>query len=116
MYEQPRTPSALFASSPNPCSLMASAVSRWSMRNRIPQSLRRVWMTPETNAGGFEGFEEVDEAKFEFGEMYELECETSEPERVKKMIEEFFTENGIEYSYSVMFKFAVFRAGKLPLS
>ncbi|KAK4385320.1 Triphosphate tunnel metalloenzyme 3 [Sesamum angolense] len=59
---------------------------------------------------------EVDVAKFEFGEMYELECETSEPERVKKMIEEFFTENGIEYSYSVMFKFAVFRAGKLPLS
>ncbi|KAL0317053.1 UNVERIFIED_CONTAM: Triphosphate tunnel metalloenzyme 3 [Sesamum angustifolium] len=59
---------------------------------------------------------EVDEAKFEFGEMYEVECETSEPERVKKMIEEFFTENGIEYSYSVMSKFAVFRAGKLPLS
>ncbi|KAL0299304.1 UNVERIFIED_CONTAM: Triphosphate tunnel metalloenzyme 3 [Sesamum radiatum] len=59
---------------------------------------------------------EVDEAKFEFGEMYEVECETSEPERVKKMIEEFFTESGIDYSYSVMSKFAVFRAGKLPLS
>ncbi|KAL0321837.1 UNVERIFIED_CONTAM: Triphosphate tunnel metalloenzyme 3 [Sesamum calycinum] len=59
---------------------------------------------------------EVDEAKCEFGEMYEVECETSEPERVKKMIEEFFTENGIDYSYSVMSKFAVFRAGKLPLS
>ncbi|KAL2227400.1 triphosphate tunel metalloenzyme 3-like [Sesamum indicum] len=57
---------------------------------------------------------EVDEAKYEFGEMYEVECETSEPERVKKMIEQFFTENGIEYSYSVMSKFAVFQAGKLP--
>ncbi|KAL0401176.1 UNVERIFIED_CONTAM: Triphosphate tunnel metalloenzyme 3 [Sesamum latifolium] len=59
---------------------------------------------------------DVDEAKYEFGEMYEVECETSEPERVKKMIEEFFTENGIHYSYSVMSKFAVYRAGKLPPS
>ncbi|KAL0317050.1 UNVERIFIED_CONTAM: Triphosphate tunnel metalloenzyme 3 [Sesamum angustifolium] len=59
---------------------------------------------------------DVDEAKYEFGEMYEVECETSEPERVKKMLEEFFKENGIDYSYSVMSKFAVFRAGKLPPS
>ncbi|KAK4436251.1 Triphosphate tunnel metalloenzyme 3 [Sesamum alatum] len=59
---------------------------------------------------------EVDEAKYDFGEMYEVECETSEPETVKKMIEEFFKENGIDYSYSVMSKFAVFRAGELPPS
>ncbi|KAK4433329.1 Triphosphate tunnel metalloenzyme 3 [Sesamum alatum] len=59
---------------------------------------------------------DVDEAKYHFGEMYEVECETSDPERVKKMMEEFFKENGIDYSYSVMSKFAVFRAGKLPSS
>ncbi|KAK4433328.1 Triphosphate tunnel metalloenzyme 3 [Sesamum alatum] len=59
---------------------------------------------------------EVDEAKYDFGEMYEVECETSEPERVKKMMEDFVKENGIDYSYSVMSKFAVFRAGKLPPS
>ncbi|CAA0842179.1 Triphosphate tunel metalloenzyme 3 [Striga hermonthica] len=57
---------------------------------------------------------EMDEVKYEFGDMYEVECESSEPERVKQMIEDFFKANGIEYSDSVMSKFAIFRAGKLP--
>ncbi|KAL6585644.1 Triphosphate tunnel metalloenzyme 3 [Orobanche minor] len=57
---------------------------------------------------------EVDEVKYEFGDMYEVECESVDPERVKLMIEAFFKENGIEYSDSVMSKFAIFRAGKLP--
>ncbi|KAL3824544.1 hypothetical protein ACJIZ3_020573 [Penstemon smallii] len=57
---------------------------------------------------------EVDEVKYDFGDLYEVECESLEPERVKGMIEKFFTENGIEYSDSVMSKFAIFRAGKLP--
>ncbi|GFP82166.1 triphosphate tunel metalloenzyme 3 [Phtheirospermum japonicum] len=59
---------------------------------------------------------EVDEVKYEFGDMYEVECESLEPEKVKRMIEDFFKENGIEYSDSVMSKFAIFRAGKLPSS
>ncbi|EYU38306.1 hypothetical protein ABFS82_10G113900 [Erythranthe guttata] len=59
---------------------------------------------------------EVDEVKYEFGDMYEVECESTEPEKVKKMIEQFFNENGIDYSDSVMSKFAIFRAGKLPSS
>lgn len=57
---------------------------------------------------------EVDEVKYEFGDMYEVECESVEPEKVKGMIEEFFKENGVEYEDSVMSKFAIFRAGKLP--
>ncbi|KAL0340468.1 UNVERIFIED_CONTAM: Triphosphate tunnel metalloenzyme 3 [Sesamum radiatum] len=57
---------------------------------------------------------EVDEVKYDFGDMYEVECESIEPERIKGMIEEYFKENGIEYSDSVMSKFAIFRAGKLP--
>ncbi|KAL3625210.1 hypothetical protein CASFOL_030664 [Castilleja foliolosa] len=57
---------------------------------------------------------EVDEVKYEFGDMYEVECESFEPEKVKRMIEDFFKENGIDYSDSVMSKFAIFRAGKLP--
>lgn len=57
---------------------------------------------------------EVDEVKYDFGDMYEVECESLEPEKVKGMIEEFFKQNGIEYSDSVMSKFAIFRAGKLP--
>ncbi|KAL8492895.1 hypothetical protein ACS0TY_024187 [Phlomoides rotata] len=57
---------------------------------------------------------EVDEVNYDFGDMYEIECESVEPERVKGMITEFLKENGIEYSDSVMSKFAIFRAGKLP--
>lgn len=57
---------------------------------------------------------EIDEVKYDFGDMYEVECESLEPERVKGIIEEFFKENEIEYSDSVMSKFAIFRAGKFP--
>ncbi|AEC06186.1 unnamed protein product [Arabidopsis thaliana] len=57
---------------------------------------------------------EVDETKYDFGNCYEIECETEEPERVKTMIEEFLTEEKIEFSNSDMTKFAVFRSGKLP--
>ncbi|XP_010496025.1 PREDICTED: triphosphate tunel metalloenzyme 3-like [Camelina sativa] len=56
----------------------------------------------------------VDETKYAFGKCFEIECETEEPERVKTMIEEFLTENKIEFSNSDMTKFAVFRSGKLP--
>lgn len=57
---------------------------------------------------------EIDEVGYEFGDMYEIECESVEPERVKGMITDFLKENGIEYSDSVMSKFAIFRAQKLP--
>lgn len=57
---------------------------------------------------------EVDETVYDFGTCYEIECESSEPEKVKGMIEEFLKENEIEYSYSEMSKFATFRSGKLP--
>nr|XP_043628118.1 triphosphate tunnel metalloenzyme 3 isoform X1 [Erigeron canadensis]XP_043628119.1 triphosphate tunnel metalloenzyme 3 isoform X2 [Erigeron canadensis] len=57
---------------------------------------------------------ELDETSFEFGTLYEIECESSEPEKAKGLIEEFLKENGVEYSYSVASKFAIFRSGKLP--
>ncbi|KAH7546295.1 hypothetical protein FEM48_Zijuj01G0185200 [Ziziphus jujuba var. spinosa] len=57
---------------------------------------------------------EVDETRYGFGTCYEIECESAEPEGVKKVLEEFLKENGIEYSYSEASKFAVFRSGKLP--
>ncbi|KAL2482736.1 Triphosphate tunel metalloenzyme 3 [Forsythia ovata] len=57
---------------------------------------------------------EVDEVKYEFGDLYEVECESVEPERVKGLIEDFFKKNGIEYSDSLTSKFAIFRAGNLP--
>ncbi|KAH7574350.1 hypothetical protein JRO89_XS03G0285300 [Xanthoceras sorbifolium] len=74
--------------------------------------------------GGFENVREVydwrglklavDETKYVFGTSYEVECETEDPEGAKRVLEEFFNENGIAYTYSEMTKFAVFRAGKLP--
>ncbi|CAN0901135.1 Triphosphate tunnel metalloenzyme 3 [Linum grandiflorum] len=57
---------------------------------------------------------EVDETKYAFGICYEIECESEDPERVKKELEEFLKENGIDYKYSVVSKFAAFRSGKLP--
>lgn len=57
---------------------------------------------------------EVDETKYGFGTCYEIECESADPEGVKKVLEEFLKENGIEYSNSEASKFAIFRSGKLP--
>lgn len=57
---------------------------------------------------------EVDETSFDFGTLYEIECESTEPEKAKELIEEFLKENGVSYSYSVASKFAIFRSGKLP--
>ncbi|XP_042055366.1 triphosphate tunnel metalloenzyme 3-like isoform X1 [Salvia splendens] len=57
---------------------------------------------------------EIDQVSYEFGDMYEIECESVEPEKVKGIITEFLKENGIEYSDSVKSKFAIFRAGMLP--
>ncbi|PSS07536.1 Triphosphate tunel metalloenzyme 3 like [Actinidia chinensis var. chinensis] len=57
---------------------------------------------------------ELDETHYDFGTSYEIECESSEPDRVKKLLEEFLIENGISYSYSEVSKFAIFRSGKLP--
>lgn len=57
---------------------------------------------------------ELDETIYDFGTSYEMECETVDPERDRKLIEGFLTENGVRYSYSSVNKFAVFRSGKLP--
>lgn len=57
---------------------------------------------------------ELDESLFEFGTLYEVECESDEPQKAKEMIEGLLKDNGISYSYSKTSKFAIFRAGKLP--
>lgn len=57
---------------------------------------------------------ELDESRFDFGTTYEIECESSEPEKAKHLIEGLLKENGISYSYSEVSKFAIFRSGKLP--
>ncbi|XP_041007504.1 triphosphate tunnel metalloenzyme 3-like isoform X5 [Juglans microcarpa x Juglans regia] len=57
---------------------------------------------------------EVDETDFGFGTLYEIECESDNPEDAKKLLEEFLKDHGIDYSYSEKSKFAIFRSGKLP--
>ncbi|XP_043721934.1 triphosphate tunnel metalloenzyme 3 isoform X2 [Telopea speciosissima] len=57
---------------------------------------------------------ELDETQYDFGTCYEIECESDDPENVKKLLEGFLTDNGISYSYSEVSKFAIFRSGKLP--
>lgn len=56
---------------------------------------------------------ELDETSFNFGTVYEVECETTDPERAKEMLEGFLKEVGVPYVYSQSNKFAIFRAGKL---
>lgn len=57
---------------------------------------------------------EVDETNYDFGTCYEVECESSDPERDKKLIERLLEENGIDFSYSESSKFAIFLSRKLP--
>ncbi|KAJ3675393.1 hypothetical protein LUZ60_004435 [Juncus effusus] len=56
---------------------------------------------------------ELDETSFSFGTVYEVECESENPEKAKELLEGFFKEVGVEYEYSRDNKFAIFRAGKL---
>lgn len=57
---------------------------------------------------------ELDESSFEFGTLYEIECESTDPDAAKKMIEDLLKENQIAYWYSEASKFSIFRSGKLP--
>ncbi|KAF3450917.1 hypothetical protein FNV43_RR07006 [Rhamnella rubrinervis] len=57
---------------------------------------------------------ELDETNYDFGTTYELECESLNPERDKKVLEQYLEQNGIRFSYSDISKFAVFRSQKLP--
>ncbi|XP_047332250.1 triphosphate tunnel metalloenzyme 3-like [Impatiens glandulifera] len=56
---------------------------------------------------------EIDETHYNFGTNYEIECESSDPENAKRLIEQLLKINGIRYSFSEFSKFAIFRSGKL---
>ena len=87
--------------------------------NAVLRSLRKVYGAKELVCiGGFKNvrkefeFEghtlELDETKFEHGTVYEIEVESTEPEKVKAKLESFLKENGIEFEYSATTKFANF--------
>ncbi|GJP54404.1 hypothetical protein CLOM_g13495 [Closterium sp. NIES-68] len=57
---------------------------------------------------------ELDETQFAFGTQYEIECETSQPEKLKAELGVFLQEHSVPFSNSSSTKFGIFRAGKLP--
>jgi hypothetical protein len=57
---------------------------------------------------------ELDETQYAFGTTYEIECETTEPERFREQLGSLLDSNRIPYSYSTMSKFGIFRSGKVP--
>ncbi|CAM6044620.1 unnamed protein product [Sphagnum compactum] len=57
---------------------------------------------------------ELDETQYAFGTTYEIECETTEPERFREQLGSLLDSNSIPYSYSTMSKFGIFRSGKVP--
>ncbi|EFN57892.1 hypothetical protein CHLNCDRAFT_29986 [Chlorella variabilis] len=52
---------------------------------------------------------ELDETQYEWGRLYELECESAEPERLRQELEAYLTQLGVGYKYSTTTKFANFR-------
>eukprot|EP00884_Botryococcus_braunii_P016348 jgi/Botrbrau1/3397/Bobra.0337s0036.3 len=57
----------------------------------------------------FQGFKlELDETKYEWGTVYEIEIETEEPEELKPKLEAWLQENGVPYTYTTNTKFANF--------
>jgi uncharacterized protein YjbK len=52
---------------------------------------------------------ELDETRYEWGTVYELECETVEPEVVREKLEKLLTQHSVSFKYSTTTKFANFR-------
>eukprot|EP00892_Ulva_mutabilis_P010515 jgi/Ulvmu1/7836/UM004_0066.1 len=51
---------------------------------------------------------EVDETSYDWGTVYEIECETSEPEVVREQLSAFLKEQGIEFKLNTTTKFSNF--------
>lgn len=51
---------------------------------------------------------ELDETHYDFGTLYELECETDQPDKLRGELEAFLEEHGVAYRHSTSSKFARF--------
>ena len=66
------------------------------------------------NVYNWEGVKlELDETHFAFGTAYEIECETTNPERFRQLLGDLLDKNGVTYKYSTVSKFGIFRSGKI---
>ncbi|KAI8471375.1 MAG: CYTH-like domain-containing protein [Monoraphidium minutum] len=70
-------------------------------------NLRRefAWAPP---GGGGEFTLELDATAYPWGTLYELECETDQPEALREQLEALLASHGVAYSYSKTSKFANF--------
>ncbi|KAK3011454.1 hypothetical protein RJ639_012752 [Escallonia herrerae] len=119
--EEPIEPSVARACVAEPWRLLAMDASRMVKRVRDEFGLGEGGLVC---LGGFRNvravFEwnglklELDESRFDFGTSYEIECESSDPDGAKRLLEGLLKENGIDFSYSEVSKFATFRSRKLP--
>eukprot|EP01025_Chloroclados_australasicus_P034522 TRINITY_DN3526_c0_g1_i2.p1 TRINITY_DN3526_c0_g1~~TRINITY_DN3526_c0_g1_i2.p1 ORF type:complete len:214 (+),score=36.38 TRINITY_DN3526_c0_g1_i2:333-974(+) len=51
---------------------------------------------------------ELDETRYDWGTVHEIECETSQPEAVRDKLQEFLKEKDIEFKWNTTTKFANF--------
>lgn len=94
-------PSVMLTASP----LLRSLNERWGLQSLVClggfRNLRKEY--------AWEGETlELDETYFAHGTLYEVEIETSEPEKLRDKMEGLLTVHGISYSYSSVSKFANF--------
>lgn len=87
--------------------------------SHIIQDLAKQYQLSQLNClGGFknlrkeyswEGYTlELDETQYDWGTVYELECETDHPEQLRNQLETLLGDNGVQYKYSTRSKFANF--------
>lgn len=84
----------------------------------VPAMAEKFGVTSLVCLGGFQnqrdcfGWEghtlELDETRFPHGTLYEIECETDAPEKLRDQLEAFLGALGVQYSYSQTSKFANF--------
>lgn len=71
-------------------------------------NLRREYAWSPAGSNGRQFTLELDSTAYPWGTLYELECETDQPEALRSELESLLASNGVAYEYSKTSKFANF--------